>query len=368
MKKSVQKAFFSGLFLLFLTSRQAEADLSPYLSYAPGRTDVGVLGKYYYTNANYNNGGGSYTTMPFSDNLVNYTGTPQIRTVMTDSKLAFFGELQFSSTTAKGYALTNQNSNFSYAKVGTDFVLFDYYITVIPEFSLLYPMSTNDFTNTTTAAIGEGVTEGWALLKAQGKFGWFGVGGYSGYIYRSNGRSALLPYAAFAEFTASNVKVGAKVWGFSSLSNDQDTNNTVYRNAWSAGADGGSLLFGSVNPQVLVVDGYLDLTLNKKLVLSLGGGTSINGANYAAGYDVQAAVTYRFGGSGNSKNLLNRRSGDPIPDFQEQTKDGVDQGLFDGQSPSNPVPRDDRDVKSSLDRTEMQMELKKKKKPIQDNE
>jgi hypothetical protein len=385
MKMSAQKAFVRLLFLgtafNTLFGHPVFADLSPVRDYSGGVTQLGLLGQYFYTTANYNSSGGTYTALPFNDNLANYTGTMQLRTNMASRQWSFFGDVQFSGTTAKGYALTNTSTNFSYAKVGTDFVLFENFITVIPEFFAQVPLTTNDFTNLTTAAVGEGVVVASARLNGLFKWSWLTAGGFTGIDYRGNGRSTLLPYGGFAELGMGSLKLGGKLTGYTSIVNDQDTNNTATRTAWQYGADGGSQYFGAVNPQVLQADGYLDYLPNKEMTLSVGGGSTLNGASIAAGWNVVGSFAYRFGGA-----QRRNHESEPVPDFKEHTQDGVDQKLFvPTETIKNPDPKPlpppkpravpsasdadpqhpegrkkEAEMKKSMDDAEMKLELKNK--------
>ena len=352
----MQKTKVGLLFLILLPALVARADLSPVKDYSPSITRVQMLGQYYYSNSNYNSAAGNYTSLPSTNNLVNYSAIANVRTNLTHLQWSFYGDVQFSDTVTKGVLYNNSTGNFSFGRIGTDFVMLDSFMRLIPEFFLQVPFSSIDFTNSNNAAIGEGVTVASARMNAELKLDWFSLGGYAGYSYRSNGRSAQFPYSAYAQMDFGSVRLGGVLSGYTSLTNDQDTSNYSYRTTWQYNADAGSQLFGAVNPSLLQVDVFADFIPVKEMTISAGGGTSLNGSNMANGWNVVGAFTYRFGGV----DKRNKES-QPLQDFHEQTKDGVDQSLFENPNPPTRKAPTSSDVKSNMDKTEMKLEMKTKK-------
>jgi len=257
------------------------------------------------------------------------------RATIPEKNWAYWGEVDLAYAQAKSPGTTRTNAGISYAKVGTDYVLYDDSFTLIPEFSFTYPFVKNA-SNVDAAAIGEGVMELEAKMLAQMRFGNLTMGGFAGFTYRDESRSSLIPYGIYGEWGGRTWSFGGNLRGYSSTSYDKDTNNQIIRQNWATNYNGGSYKFFMPNPQLLETNYWAQVQTTKQMNFLFGFGMTLNGANMANGWTLMAGMTYRFP-IGNEK-----EKGDDLTRFQEETQDGVDQSLF--------------------DKTEMKIELKSNKR------
>jgi|GEM_PF-6599332 len=347
------------LLLILLSSLPSLANLSEVRTYPSEAYDFDLIGQYYNTTSNFSSAGGSYNALPFGDSLQEIIGDGVVRYTMSKTKWAIYADAQVAQTTAKANTITNTSAGFSHLKFGTDFVIVDGAFALIPEFYGILPITTIDLTQT-NAAIDEGVDQIAAQLRAQMKVGSFFLGGYGGYVYRDKGRSSLVPYGGFVQMNLKGWNFGGKISGFTSLTQDQDTTNQLPRSLWQLNADGGSQLFGAVNPQLLNVDAWAEFQMSSNISLSVGGGSAINGSNAANGYTLRGALTFRVDPNKRKRELLKQ-------EFREDLGDGVDQSLFRPEpeiriQPVGAPQTRPAKAKSNVDDSEMKMEIKPRKK------
>jgi hypothetical protein len=257
--------------------------------------------------------------------------------------------------------------------------------SLIPEFSFLYPMVKNEITGD-SVPFSEGVMESTGVLNAQIDFKTFKLTGFAGFNYRDQGRSSLFPYGAVAELNFIKWSLGADLKGYASLGFDKDTDNDTARLAYVARTSGGANRYTSVNPNYLELNSWLKIRTSNRWAFKLGGGTTLNGASTAAGWNIAAGISFNMVPQNEST------PGSDIERFHEETNDGVDQKLFvpeDSVKKPEPVKESEtgsieyyppaqepakkpkkktkpaastKNIQQQLDETEVQIQLKSVKK------
>lgn len=343
---------------LFFFSLLALGEYHEIKTYSQKDWNMDFRGKYFLSDSNFSTGGGVYQALPNGYGYQLLDASMGFRSTIPERNWAVWGETQLAYVSAKSSSATRTNTGISYAKVGTDYILYEDVFTLIPEFSFTYPFVKNA-TNVDAAAIGEGVMEADARMLAQIRFRDFTMGGFAGFTYRDESRSSLVPYGIYAEIGKKTWSFGGNLRGYSSASFDKDSNNQTARQNWATNFNGGSYKFFMPNPQLLETNFWAQVRTTKQMNFLCGFGMTLNGANTANGWNVMAGMTYRFptGKETEGNDDLNR--------FQEETKDGVDQTLFKkgANTPQKKRTRDDNgNLQDELDKTEMQIELKSNKR------
>lgn len=367
--------------------------------------DLGA--RYFSSNGNYSKSGGTYSSLPDGFGFSTTDIDAGFRAVMPTKNWALFGETRMSSVEAKSRANTKTNSGLNYMLFGTDYVLYKSSIALIPEFSFLYPFTKNE-TSQSSAPIGEGAMEVAARMIAQINSGIMRYAAWLGYTYRDQGRSALAPYGVAIDLRAGSWTFGADLKGYTSVSNDVDSNNDTLRQQWATRNSGTSFRYYSANPNLLESNVWAGVQSSKELGFLLGAGSTLNGSNAGSGYTINLALNWRFLAEPKefSRPTRPQREKSELDRFQEQTLDGVDQNIFENNkddeqyeetivnkpkpaprraqpnkntsaprdnsrdnrdgyrgNPRNDVPAQESvDIQDELDKTEMQIEVKRNRR------
>jgi hypothetical protein len=376
MKKSVQKwmnqlVFFVAPLLGAFLPIRASAGFNDIKLYPQKVWDIQLTGRYLTTNSNFTNAGGSFANVPagYSYSLDDFNLA--FRTSVDKKNWAFWGDTQLSYAQSKSPAQSLTNASVTHARIGTDYIFFQDSFALIPEFFFLYPITTNTFSNTNTVAISDGTMVASGKLYLRVKVSNLWMEGFAGYQYRDQGRSSLIPYGIVGEYLFHNWSVGANLQGYSSGSSDANTNNPTQQYSWMNTVNGASQIFDGLNPQLLETNVWVKFHTSKKFSFFFGAGDTINGANTANYWDIQAGIAYHLPSS-------QRTVRDPIENqdqFDEEVSDGVDQRLFDKSNTPGPVATpanrsrpstaQPQNIQKELDKAEMQIELKAVKKKNQ---
>jgi hypothetical protein len=352
----------SLLLALWFPAVNAMATYHEIKTYTQKNWDLDFSGQYFSSESNYLASGGVYQGLPSGGSYGLFDFNFAFRTTIPERNLALFGDTQLSYATSKSSLATRTNTGITHVMIGTDYILYQDTFTLIPEFTFLYPFSRNSVTGD-AVAIGEGAMEISGKMYAQTLIKGIQAGAFTGFIYRDEGRSSLIPYGVYGEKLGKKWSFGGNLQGYASASYDKDTNNSTARTNWANTVNAGSFKFFMPNPQLLETNFWAQVKTSNNMNFMFGFGLTLNGANAANGWNVMGGVTYRIStdeGQNDHKSELER--------FQEETSDGVDQSLFEQQQNakkkqrSAPVADDIDDIQSELDKTQMQIEIKKKKR------
>mgnify|MGYP001271703175 CR=1 FL=1 len=382
MKKSV----ISLVVFLVSPSLWAAAPGAELKTYVPRQVDLQTQARYYQSQGNFAKSGNSYDPLPSGHSFEHFNFDFGARSLIF-SKWAGFAELNLASVQTKTPTLTRSNSGLSEATVGVDLLMSEGPVSLIPEASLVLPLTSVD-TGGDTAALGDGVTAVGGRMIALMKQGTSRFAGFGGLSYRGKGLSSLLSYGVVGEFNSGSVGFGAELRGTYSVTQDND--NEVIRDAYQCRVNGCAKRYFAMNPSILESNVYLKWAINREWVMNAGGGFGITGQNTSNGFTALAGLTYHWGRGPERSTQAplapsrGGRVGDP--NFQEEIDDGVDQSLFEPPPPVRPAPivpkrsqperlrpaapprpqrpapnsqrRKRQQIQNELDKTEMQIELK----------
>lgn len=307
---------------------------------------------YFLTSANYTKNGGVYESLPsgYSYKLF-YTDLGARYTL--NSFWALRADTQVAFAESKDPTQTRTNSQLNKITLGTDFLMVDRAVKLIPDFQFVYPLGAQDQSSVQTH---EGAIEATGRLLTLYTLSNFNNHAFAGFTFRNGSRSSLLIYGLGSELIFSTWSLGAEIKGFSTAIEDQ-TNGEKERTAFVVNSK--SAKFNTVNPTLLESNFWYKNQFDK-FALELGAGFTMNGSNTAAGTQVFLNFLYDF------KPAKKKQA----PQFIEDTQDGVDQILFqpepsqeeaEPRQPEKPKKTKKTSLQDELNKTEMQIELKKKK-------
>lgn len=365
MKLSVFLFFLCGS-LLTSFADEARAQLSLYDE--AGRTyktrfwSFDAQTTYYQSTANYTKGGAEYVSLAEGHkyNLIDFDfGTRYV----PSADWAIYMTSQVSNAESSDGVDVRRNSTFSKAVLGTDFLIFsskrfDFY----PDVSLTFPIERID-TASDEVLNREGAVE--LSSRLIGRLHWKSLDPYAftGFTYRDQGRSSLLPYGLGIEFRRPKWSLGGEVRGYQTVIKDKFSDTPLERES-VAPRNGGALRYFSINPSLMEANAWVRGNITKNWNLKVGGGTSITGTNTSAGWNLIASLSYTFRSGALSRHgFWRKKTNEDTDRFIEEINDGVDQSLF---TPPPVPPRDEKEVRKKkiqkeLDQTEFQIELKRTK-------
>lgn len=348
-----------------LTTKTALASFDDYQRFRKGAYDFEFETQYFKSDANYAGSGNSYQKLLANQSfeLLNF----YLKTRYDMSKRSsWYGHLDIANSTSHGFDATRTNSSLTAARIGYAYRPYDESFDMITDFNVLVPFSSID-PNTDSSLNNEGVIEATGLLRLQKEFTYLLGFAYIGGTYRQS-RSALLPWGVGGELAFNTWDLGGKIFGYQSITDDPDTNNTIQRTIVTARVNASSLKFYSVNPSVIDSEIYARMNFNNQWSLAVGGGTTLTGSNTAAGLHVGASLkfswdtepSYYLRQSGSEDGLSSERK---VPKFKEEINDGVNQEMFKKTPPPSRQPRPGTNLSNPPDDGgEVQLKLKKTKK------
>ena len=405
MKKSV----LSVLFLFW--SYSAFAQMPPgseFKTYFPNTYDFSGQARYYTAQGNYTNSGNSYDSLPSGGSYQSWLFDFGARTTVGPG-WGVFGSATFADATAKNSTTTHTNGALSEGTFGTDFLLSQGTMTLIPELSMTVPFTKNDWNGDTTA-IGDGAFAGSGRLIALIKLSSLNLGFFAGLTYRDQGLASLLPYGALVDFNTGRWDIGGDLRGYSSLGSDSASDEIV-RNAYFCRTTGCAKVYDSYNSSLIQADLWLRMRTKSNWDYYVQVADTLTGKNTATGYTVTAGVTLHWNApkavappSDDIEPVTTRVERPPRqqkaqqpqrpsrgiqrptraqqqkrvtqPSFQEEVDDGVDQSLFEPEKLPPPPPVDaatqrkkaQQQMQDELNKTEMQIESKSNKNKMDDSQ
>ena len=377
------RSFFAGV-LLFLFHLSVEAKI-----YGPKRYDsIGLLtyvsSDLYYSTENFDSNskaGG----LPSSNSYLLMDIPFGIRYGLLPT-LAFEAELKASYAMSKSsdpfLGGERTNSEIHEARFSSDMLIETSGFDLIPELEIVFPFKKID-ANTDTVMVGEGVQTITGKLHLQTEFGVADFFSFIGYQKRDSGRSDLVPWSIGMGWNNSGSLLGARLFGFQSISDDEDTNSAFIRESLNYKVNGGSYRFYGVNPSAVSTEFLWFIKLQRQWQIQFNAGLDLAGQSYSKGIFAGVTLILDWGEKQRSLRHRPRRqiqepegSGVAIEpetiDFKEDTNDNQEQYYFKPPPPRAPprpqvrprtrVSPSDQQIKDQMDDAEMQIELKRKKK------
>ena len=346
---------------------------------------IGAEVNHFNAEANYLSSGNQYVSL--LDGYSYHVTDFNLTTRWTRSlKWGMFVAAKLSSAESKSPTETRTNSGISELTLGTDFVLIDSSFLVVPEFYVTTPFKKAD-AESDDVLNSEGATVVSAQIYLKRTMGSFLLQANSGFIYRDGGRSSLVPYGAQLEWNIFGNIFGGGLDGFTTVGYDADSDNTTARETYFLTANGGSMRYYGINPDLIEGSFWFRKAFQKDYLFKIGAGHTVTGANTAAGWNVFIGINYTFPIANEYRDNLQPEVIAPATykymkkeptktdseRFKEDTEDGVDQNLFnkdpnfqpvspEGPQPTpTPIPR--KKLESSNSPTPaMQIKLKPQKK------
>lgn len=350
--------------------------LDNYKEFKRDHMDVEAAANFFYSEANYDSSG-TLQNLPNGNHFQVLDVNFNTRYVPTRT-WSLFGWLNVGNAESKDSVSTRANSAPSDGAIGADFLLYSEKFQLVPEVALVIPFASIE-PSSDDVANSEGATELRSRLVAQTELGALRPYGWLGFHYRSDGRSFLLPWGVGFQYKLSQIKLGAELFGFQSVTDD--TSTSAGRTAYINSVQAGSLKFYGQNPSLMDATVFGTWNVTKKWALQANGGVTLLGSNSAAGYHVGGFIRYTFDfteGYSQSDDYVPIESATPrgrsrvhdrsdslssekVRQFREETDDGVDQNLFRPQ-PTRKPKINDQELRRQLDETEFNVELKSNKK------
>jgi hypothetical protein len=335
---------------------------SEYKQYGVRLWELEANSSLYQTQNNYLRSGNTFDGLPNG-------GSYQLINIDLGARKSFshawaaYLETRIGAAESRDATMTRTTSQFNQILVGTDFIMTDGAFKLIPDLQFVLPLVRVD-QNSNNVQSAEGAMEVMGRVIARFDITRLRNQTFVGVTYRDEGRATLLNYGAGTELALGTSFLGAEVRGFSTIINDQYTSNSTQREGAALRLNGGSTKFNSINPSLLDSN-YWYRWDNKKWGLQIGGGFSITGASYAAGMQFFTNFIYRLYTDDSKRSEPAKKT--DLEKFQEETNDGVDQILFQPPPPPKPTGPSEaakkrQRLKEELNKTEMQIELKSKKK------
>jgi len=281
--------YFAGLILI---SDYANAYSNPDQAYKSGQFDIAIWSDYYRSEQNFDANGTKQNLLNSNYyQLINVN--PQIRWGVFDSLGTRIGFNIASAESSDVYA-TRKNSTFNRIDFGIDYLLMnlDGFQGIV---DVEYSYSPDKIQTNTDAVInGVGASEFKPTFILRMSVDQLYPYSLIGINYRSDGLSTLLTYGIGAEYRFSEMGLGLAINGFSTIKNDDKSNNAIVRDAIINRVNAGSKKFYSINPNLLSIETYLKFLVTDNTAVKAFANYDIHGSNIAQGFTVGAVLTFSF--------------------------------------------------------------------------
>ena len=297
--------FFAESFLLFFLPITAVAN--PYGFY-PSTLKLSIESSYYNTKVDYDSGGNSIN-LPSGNQVTEYRFNFGGAYDLNDW-LGVFAKVTFNREDAITSTLERTNTGLSEGLVGVDFLAWSKFVKIVPEISSIIPASpAPDPTSTTTsssALLGNGVFGVSGKLNVTKKFGHFGFWGFGGYTYLANGFSAYIPYGLDLRLDLASFFTDLGMNGIASMNTDQYTSNPSFRQQVTSLIEGGSLLYGAVNPAWTNLVANIGVKFASNYSAALGIEQPLMGQNTSEGTRILLTLSFNSSPAGLYRNEKRR--------------------------------------------------------------
>lgn len=245
---------------------------------------------YFNTKANYDPNGNSV-------NLINGNQVTEMRFNLMGSydftdKIGAFANVTFNSENATAIGFNRANTGFSESTVGVGALAYSGFVNIVPEASLTIPFASAPDLTTTGALLGDGAFVGTGKINLTRRFKYFGLWGYAGYSYLSNGLSSYIPYGFKLHGALSLFFADLGLRGISSLGTDENGSNYLVRQQITNFVDGGSLIYFATNPSWLDLDFDIGVRVFSSYQISAGIEPTLAGQNTAQGTRFLVTLSY----------------------------------------------------------------------------
>lgn len=321
--------------------------------------------------------GGSYMLLDFPVGMRyilggnwGFEGELKASFAKSDSTLAFVGG-------------ERTNSAIHELRAATDFYIPMENFDLIPEVELMLPFNDTDI-NSDDVLLNEGASSIVGKLHAQTEFGQNDVFGYIGYEMRGDGRSHLLPWSMALGRVSGSWFWGGRIFGFQSLTEDDDSDQRLARQAFIEKVNAGAAKFYGINPNSIAGEALIFWQMSRAWQFQFHGGLDFAGENYAKGFFTGITLVMDVGPMARSPRRKGPSKEEPIRrargsgiavepdsiDFSEDTQTFGDEQQYFAPPPAPKVkpakknnngPTEEQ-IQYQMNDAEMKIELKKKRK------
>ncbi len=258
---------------LISAAEAAQNGVIPY-QFKPGHYSLGFESTYVSTSANYTD---RSTSLDFDSGYGYSAILSEVYGRYDFSKeISFFAGLPLNYASSENLTETLSTFTSPGIRIGANYSL-NTFVKLIPEFTAYYSIEKPDSTDNVLTTDGASYLEiGSHALK---KFSDFIFHGFLSYQYRTEGYSSLLNYQVDATYSASSFSTTFGLRGFESITDDEYINNPSYRFSYLQLVNGGSHLFGYVNPSRMDLFGQIKFSATNSIDLYGGVAKSIRGKN-----------------------------------------------------------------------------------------
>ncbi len=301
------RIFFLTLpLLIFFTDSLGLAN--PY-GFSATAFKLSLESSYFNTKANYDPNGNSV-------NLINGNQVTEMRFNLSGSydftdRIGAFANVIFNNENAVSSGVNRMNGGFAQGTAGVGALVYTGFVNIVPEASLVVPFSPAPDLTTTNALLGDGAFVGTGKINLTRSFKYFGLWGYAGYSYLSNGLSSYIPFGFKIHGAWSSFFADIGLHGISSLSTDQNGSNYFVRQLITNFVDGGSLIYNATNPSWLDLDFDLGARVFRNYQISAGVEPTLSGQNAPQGTRFLVTLSY------NSWPLHSRNTNDSSSDTDQ---------------------------------------------------
>lgn len=246
--------------------------------------------EYFSSSSNFNDGRGSYSSLPNGNNFTSFENRGLIR-YATNDQWAIFGATGFTQSHAvdNTASLDKTNGTFTDVSLGTDYLMRRRWMNVVSELQVSWPLDTNDTTRTTPLT-NDGVPTirlGAFLFK---RYQTFRLESYLGFYAPTSDLAKRFVYSLLGEAALfSTFTVGGGIDGYESVLADGQTSTT--RANLIANTDAGDARFAAWNPAVTEARLWLGLRPDRGFAIRLGYLKTINGVRAANGQSLLLSLS-----------------------------------------------------------------------------
>lgn len=258
--------------------------------------------------------------------------------------LRFHVGMDLNYANSSGSGLDRTNFRLTEVELGTEYR----FITNYGRFSsgLEVEASTYSFDNATDEVIlAEGTNNAYVYASYYKNFSnRIGIYFEGGYQSRDGGRSSFTRYKSEVQLITMPLILAVGVEGFSSITDDQDTNVPSMKNNVTNRVNGGSFHFYSVNPSRMDLNTWASYSFTQKVATRIGFKKTLNGTSTSDGQNIYFNFFYSWGSSDYSNEEI-----------------GINGFKVDDEGEFQIIP-DEYEEEELFEEVEAELEKKKKKK------
>lgn len=323
----------------------------------PGRIHGHIFLDHFMTQANYEEGGGSFEDLPNGGSYSN-TSIRARATFDIHSQWRLISGLRFSHAISDDGTFQRTNSELNEISAGLAMAPFyslssRFYIDILGTFALneVEPATDDSLT-------GEGAHFIFGGIRYSHLVSRFEIFSSLHLQYYMDGRSTRIPWRVGGLYHFGSLKILAALSGYESITDDEKEPNPSERTSVTNRVNGGSLKYYSVNPQLLNSQVGVMWQFRHDFVIEGGLTKTINGDSTAEGIALYAGASLFWGGNDEEvrrpirkkRRRVLRRGSKPAERFRTQ-EESYDEDLFQERRKKRKKKRRPINIDKAIDET-----------------